>query len=289
MKQLVFLLSFFVFNMGFGQNPGCVFLEGLELPCFGGGVACGGCSDYFPPGTNFDDMCYGTPVPPENIPEGCPSIRCGNKCCASCPNFNPADYYTCHSFGQGCDENGNSISCGQGTKRLSCEDRVCQEQAAQHCGSFTCRDGCASVSCDGGRETITCYKWSSITVSSGGTCGCRNVGGSQGECLGFWTGGVECGTQGSDPCRGSSQSQCNAGNSPNCWSCNWQSGSTGTNQAVCDTGAVGCYANPVEVRICSDTCSGFAITDSPDNSPGRACTDVEVGECRQASDCPACP
>ena len=108
---MVFLKIFIYLSLAFSanaQNEGCLFLEGLELPCFGGGVACGGCSDKYTE-DEMNNACAGT-LPVGN-PAGCSfQGSCGRKCCKSCSDYDPADYLTCRNLPSACDADGNTVS-----------------------------------------------------------------------------------------------------------------------------------------------------------------------------------
>lgn len=245
--KLIWMLFSFIFlscsQVAFAQTEGCLFLEGLKLPCFGGGVACGSCSNQYTQ-EQRDQACIGTL--PLNNPPGCAQGKtCGTKCCSSCSQYDPDKYYECQDLPKACDANGQPTSCGKGTKKPSCDDPDCVAKADYQCGSFTCTP--CKIICQGKAPPIDCYAWTKKSVPSG-SCSCPNVGANPGQCNGSPTGASECGGS-TTPCGGGSESAC-LGKSNRCWTCTWDPGQVGTVMPKCNTGTSYCYENPVKSTKC---------------------------------------
>lgn len=277
-RLILFILLFGSMKAG-AQAVGCISLEGLKLPCFGGGVACGSCESKYTE-EERRNACVGT-LPLSN-PSGCGGGgTCGTKCCTTCSQYNPADYYTCQTLPGACDENGNFAPCGSGTKVASCEESSCASQAANRCGTYSCSCG---ITCQGTKQMIRCYRWTSKPVPSGGSCGCRNVGATPGRCAGAPTGASECGGV-PNPCNGDG-SQC-TGASNRCYVCSYSPGNPGTCSPTCNVGSASCYENPTPVDVCASSCSGGGLTDNPNTPPGASCSSVPGPACTDNS-CPSC-
>lgn len=279
MIRLFFLFIFFASLKANAQATGCISLEGLKMPCFGGGVACGSCSEQYSE-EQRQNACRGT-LPLDNPPGCSQGITCGTKCCSTCAQYDPSQYYTCQSLPGACDAGGNPVSCGKGTKEPSCSDPTCVQQGANRCGTFTCTCG---ITCNGAKTTRTCYKWTRKSVPSGGSCGCRLVGATPGRCNGSPTGASECGSV-PNPCNSPNEGQC-LGASNQCWVCSYAPGNPGSCSAYCSVGSATCYENPVAVEVCADSCTGDN-TDSPSTPPGTACNAVPPAACTEGS-CPSC-
>ena len=279
MRLIVFLILTFSVQ-SFAQNAGCVFLEGLGLPCNTNNENCQTCKDQYTE-EQMNSACRETL--PLNNPEGCTRVSCGKKCCSKCSDFDPSDYYTCQDLPTACDDNGQVVSCGKGTKVPTCEDAYCTSLGNNRCGEFTCTP-CA-IRCEGKIPKRTCYSWST-DYAENGTCSCQNTS----SCQGSPTGASECGTS-SSPCRGSSANSC-TGSSNRCWTCSF---SPGVVTPLCSrTGNSACYQNPTQVEVCptfsfdsnsyTNSCpTGF--TDSPTNPPGTLCSALPPAECTTNSQC----
>ncbi|MFK8139400.1 MAG: hypothetical protein AB8E15_13655 [Bdellovibrionales bacterium] len=280
-KSLLFAFAIFQFFSVdvHAQDEGCVFLEGLNIPCFSGGSSCGTCEDFFSE-TEMDDACRGT-LETRNTGE-CRNTTCGRKCCGTCEDIDPSRYYTCQSLPNACGE-----SCGKGTKELTCDDPNVVREAANKCGTFAPRP-CGGITCQGTIEKIKCFKWENETIQSK-TCKCRNVGGSGGYCSGTALPGAEC--DAANPCNSQgSSSACNA-TSNRCWSCNWTPGTPGTNVASCGVNSRFCSKNPIEVEVCPSAVGGCPAGHTataeapPSNRPLCSETTLPPSNCTQNSDC----
>ncbi|MFQ5561393.1 MAG: hypothetical protein ACE5FU_12540, partial [Nitrospinota bacterium] len=122
---LVLMCTFLFSSAGFPQTPGCVFLEGLELSCFGGGASCE-CEDYFTE-EEMEEACQGT-LPP--APPGC-TTKCGRACCDThCSTWKPSDHSICEIC-EDCD------ITKRGTISLSCDEQQAVNIGKKECGIFT--------------------------------------------------------------------------------------------------------------------------------------------------------
>lgn len=279
MNILIALIFTFLMT-SHAQNPGCVFLEGLGLPCFQDGSQCNTCASAYSE-AQMQAACVGDL--PLNNPSGCQqNVTCGKKCCTKCSDHNPANYYTCQDLPSACDGNGNAVSCGKGTKVPSCDDASCTADAQKNCGEFSCTP--CGIKCEGKVQKINCYTWTTQSYQAG-SCSCQ----SSGSCSGAPTGASECGGS-TNPCSGSGSS-C-SGQSNRCWTCQYTS--SGGAQPTCNSFSGKCYDQPTQAMVCpnfdfdtktyTNSCpSGFF--DSPSSPPGIRCSEAPAPQCTSNSQC----